>query len=144
MKFKYKFYSEKEEKKEGGLLAPSLLAAGAATAAYGAKSIRKGNIIENEELPELLKKVEQRGKEGASKVKSIKDSWLGLGQLRKKAIEKAEEEAAQKVEESMRDVRKASRSAKWNKVKGKGLLGVGLGTAAYGLYKMRKDNKKDD
>ena len=144
MKFRYKFYSEKEKKKEGGLLAPSLLAAGTVVAAHGAKNIRKGNIIENEELPELLKKVEQRRKDGASKVKSIKDSWLGLGHLRKKAIKKAEEEAAQKVEESMRDVRKASRSAKWSKAKGKGLLGIGLGTAAYGLYRMRKDSKKDD
>ena len=43
----------------------------------------------------------------------------------------------------MKKVRKTARSARWNRMKGKGLIGAGLGAAAYGVYKINKDRNRE-
>ena len=44
----------------------------------------------------------------------------------------------------MMKVRKTARSAKWNRIKGKAAIGLGIGAAALGAYKLSKQIKRNE
>jgi hypothetical protein len=62
---------------------------------------------------------------------------------KKDKIKATQESAEKAIENEMRKVRKTARSAKFNKMKGKAAIGLGIGTAALGAYKLGKQIKKE-
>lgn len=143
IKFRQKVFTEDKSTEEGGLLAPILTGSGVALGISGINRLRKANILENNK-PELLKNVELAEAEKLRNIKNIKNSWFRTGRFfRKDSIRKAAELGDEAIENEMRKVRKASRSAKWNKAIGKSAIGLGLGAAALGAYKLNKQIKRN-
>lgn len=135
------FEEEKaKEEKKGGVLAPTLAAAGIGSIMYGKNKLNKASKQESL-LPKLKDDVRKINQRGVQEVKDLENSYLGLGKyFRKNKIEKTKERTAKETETAMRRVRKMARSSNWNKTKGKALIGLGLGSAAYGIYRLGKDN----
>ena len=130
-------------KYEGGVLAPTLVAGGIGSMVYGKKKLNKAKELEKS-LPGLIKNARAENRKGINEVNRIKKSWLGLGKYLRKDKIKATQEAAEKaIENEMRKVRKTARSAKFNKMKGKAAIGLGIGAAALGAYKLGKQIKKE-
>ena len=151
IKFRQKYYSEVASsvegqspvKYEGGVLAPTLVAGGIGSIVYGKKKLNKAKE-QKKALPGLIKNVRAENRKGVNEVNRIKKSWFGLGKyLRKDKIRATQEAAERATEREMMKVRKTARSAKWNKMKGKGLIGAGLGVAALGAYKLNKQIKRN-
>lgn len=150
IKFRQKYYSEmassvedESQKYEGGVLAPTLVAGGIGSIVYGKKKLNKAKE-QKKALPGLIKNVRAENRKGINEVNKIKKSWHGLGKYFRKDKIRATQEAAEKAtEKEMMKVRKTARSAKWNKMKGKGLIGAGLGIAALGAYKLNKQIKRN-
>ena len=135
--------SQPSVKYEGGVLAPTLIAGGIGSMAYGKKRLNKAKELKKS-LPELIKNARAENRKGINEVNRIKKSWLGLGKYLRKDKIKATQEAAEKaIENEMRKVRKTSRSAKFNKMKGKAAIGLGIGAATLGAYKLGKQIKKE-
>lgn len=153
IKFRQKQYtdvvsSESENqpsvKYEGGVLAPTLVAGGIGSIVYGKKKLNKAKE-QRKTLPRLIKNARAENRKGIDEVNRIKKSWLGLGKyLRKDKIKATQEVADIATEREMMKVRKTSRSAKFNKIKGKGAIGLGIGAAALGAYKLSKQIKRNE
>lgn len=150
IKFRQKYYSEiassvegESQKYEGGVLAPTLVAGGIGSVVYGKKKLNKAKDLKNK-LPELIKSAKNENAKGIKEVNRLRDSWLGLGKyIRRDKIRATQDATEQAVEREMKKVRKTARSARWNRMKGKGLIGAGLGAAAYGVYKINKDRNRE-
>lgn len=143
IKFRQKVFTEDESTEKSGLLAPILTGSGVVLGISGINRIRKANILENNK-PELLKNVKSAEAEKLRNIKKIKNSWFRTGRFfRKDSIRKATELGDKAIENEMRKVRKASRSAKWNKAIGKSAIGLGIGAATLGAYKLSKQIKKE-
>lgn len=135
--------SQPSVKYEGGVLAPTLVAGGIGSIVYGKKKLNKAKE-QKKALPGLIKNARAENRKGINEVNRIKKSWLGLGKyLRKDKIRATQEAAEKATEREMMKVRKTARSAKWNRMKGKGLIGAGLGIAALGAYKLNKQIKRN-
>lgn len=140
IKFRQKIYSEEE--KEGGVLAPLLIAGGIGSAAYGKSRINKASKT-MDKIPEMIKDVKRTQQKGKEEVDAIKKSWGGTGKFfRKKKIRRVEEESRKSTEQKIRQARKAIRSVTWNRRLGKAAIGLGALTAGYGAHRMYKDRKK--
>ena len=133
---------ERREKKRsssgGGVLAPTLIAGGTGSIMYGVKKISKA---ENQKraLPGLIDKARQVNHEGIQKVDNLRNSWGGLGKyLRKEKINRTREAAEKNTENALRQVRKMDRASKFNRLKGKALIGAGTVAGLYGLHKLTK------
>jgi CTP-dependent riboflavin kinase len=143
IKFRQKVFTENESTEKGGLLAPILAGSGVVLGISGINRLRKANILKDNE-PELLKNVKSAEAEKLRNIKKIKNSWFRTGRFfRKDSIRKATESGDKAIENEMRKVRKASRSAKWNKAIGKSAIGLGIGAAALGAYKLNKQIKRN-
>lgn len=135
--------SQPSVKYEGGVLAPTLIAGGIGSIVYGKKKLNKAKELEKS-LPGLIKNARAENRKGINEVNRIKKSWHGLGKYLRKDKIKATQEAAEKaIENEMRKVRKTSRSAKFNKMKGKAAIGLGIGATALGAYKLNKQIKRN-
>lgn len=135
--------SQPSVKYEGGVLAPTLIAGGIGSIVYGKKKLNKAKE-QRKALPKLIKNTKAENRKGIDEVNRIKKSWLGLGKYLRKDKIKATQEAAEKaVENEMMKVRKTSRSAKFNRIKGKGAIGLGMGATALGAYKLNKQIKRN-
>lgn len=150
IKFRQKCYSEidssstdESQKYEGGVLAPTLVAGGIGSVVYGKKKLNKAKDLKNK-LPELIKSAKNENAKGIKEVNRLRDSWLGLGKyVRRDKIRSTQNATEQAVEREMKKVRKTARSARWNRMKGKGLISAGLGAAALGAYKLNKRVKRN-
>ena len=130
-------------KYEGGVLAPTLVAGGIGSMVYGKKKLNKAKELEKS-LPELIKNARAENRKGINEVNRIKKSWLGLGKyLRKDKIRATQEAAEKAVENEMMKVRKTARSAKFNRIKGKAAIGLGIGATALSAYKLNKQIKRN-
>jgi hypothetical protein len=130
-------------KYEGGVLAPTLVAGGIGSMVYGKKKLSKAKELKSKIPNAILDAMEERLK-GEKEIDRIKKSWLGLGKyLRKDKIRATQEAAEKATEREMMKVRKTSRSAKFNKIKGKAAIGLGIGAAALGAYKLNKQIKRN-
>ena len=128
---------------EGGVLAPTLVAGGIGSMVYGKKKLNKAKELEKS-LPELIKNARAENRKGINEVNRIKKSWLGLGKyLRKNKIKDTQEAAEKAIENEMMKVRKTARSAKFNRIKGKAAIGLGIGATALGAYKLNKQIKRN-
>jgi hypothetical protein len=135
--------SQPSVKYEGGVLAPTLIAGGIGSIVYGKKKLNRAKE-QRKALPGLIKNARAENRRGIDEVNRIKKSWHGLGKYLRKDKIKATQEAAEKsVENEMMKVRKTSRSAKFNKIKGKAAIGLGIGAAALGAYKLNKQIKRN-
>ena len=132
---------------EGGVLAPLLVGGGIGAMSYGSKKLKKAKELEKS-VPEIAKQARPINKRGIEEANRVRESWGGLGKyLRKDKIRKINEDTAREVETVMRRARKTSRSAAFNKIKGKAAIGLGALGAGYGAYRLIKDikrNKKED
>lgn len=150
IKFRQKCYSEmassvegESQKYEGGVLAPTLVAGGIGSVVYGKNKLNKAKDLKNK-LPELIKSAKNENVKGVKEINRLKDSWLGLGKyVRRDKIHATQDATEQAVEREMKKVRKTARSARWNRMKGKGLIGAGIATTAYGVYKINKDRNRE-
>ena len=152
IKFRQKQYtdvvsSESESqpsiKYEGGVLAPTLVAGGIGSIVYGKKKLNKAKE-QKKSLPGLIKNARAENRKGINEVNRIKKSWYGLGKyLRKDKIRTTQEAAEKATEREMMKVRKTARSAKFNKIKGKAAIGLGIGATALGAYKLNKQIKRN-
>ena len=135
--------SQPSVKYEGGVLAPTLVAGGIGSIVYGKKKLNKAKE-QRKTLPGLIKNARAENRKGVDEVNRIKKSWLGLGKYLRKNKIKATQEAAEKAtEREMMKVRKTARSAKFNKIKGKAAIGLGIGATALGAYKLNKQIKRN-
>lgn len=135
--------SQPSVKYEGGVLAPTLVAGGIGSIVYGKKKLNKAKE-QKKSLPGLIKNARVENRKGINEVNKIKKSWLGLGKyLRKDKIRATREAAEKATEREMMKVRKTARSAKFNKIKGKGAIGLGIGATALGAYKLNKQIKRN-
>lgn len=135
--------SQPSVKYEGGVLAPTLVAGGIGSIVYGKKKLNKAKE-QKKSLPGLIKNARAENRKGINEVNKIKKSWLGLGKyLRKDKIRATQEAAEKATEREMMKVRKTARSAKFNKIKGKGAIGLGIGATALGAYKLNKQIKRN-
>lgn len=134
--------SENNNENKGNIIIPSLIGIGSLV--YGSRKIKKSNE-QKKELPGLIKNARAENKKGVDEVNKIKDSWLGTGNyLRQDKIKKVQEAADMATEREMMKVRKTARSAKWNRIKGKAAIGLGIGAAALGAYKLSKQIKRNE
>ena len=134
--------SENNNENKGNIIIPSLIGIGSLV--YGSRKIKKSNE-QKKELPGLIKNARAENKKGVDEVNKIKDSWLGTGNyLRQDKIKKVREAADMATEREMMKVRKTARSAKWNRIKGKAAIGLGIGAAALGAYKLSKQIKRNE
>ena len=134
--------SENNNENKGNIIIPSLIGIGSLV--YGSKKIKKSNE-QKKELPGLIKNARAENKKGVDEVNKIKNSWLGTGNyLRQDKIKKVQEAADMATEREMMKVRKTARSAKWNRIKGKAAIGLGIGAAALGAYKLSKQIKRNE
>jgi hypothetical protein len=134
--------SENNDENKGNIIIPSLISIGSLV--YGSRKIKKSNE-QKKELPGLIKNARAENKKGVDEVNKIKDSWLGTGNyLRQDKIKKVQEAADMATEREMMKVRKTARSAKWNRIKGKAAIGLGIGAAALGAYKLSKQIKRNE
>ena len=135
--------SQPSVKYEGGVLAPTLVAGGIGSIVYGKKKLNKAKE-QKKSLPGLIKNARAKNRKGINEVNRIKKSWLGLGKyLRKDKIRTTQEAAEKATEREMMKVRKTARSAKFNRIKGKAAIGLGIGAAALGAYKLNKQIKRN-
>lgn len=135
--------SQPSVKYEGGVLAPTLIAGGIGSIVYGKKKLNKAKE-QRKTLPGLIKNARAENRKGINEVNKIKKSWLGLGKyLRKDKIRATQEAAEKATEREMMKVRKTARSAKFNKIKGKAAIGLGIGATALGAYKLNKQIKRN-
>lgn len=134
--------SENNNENKGNIIIPSLIGIGSLV--YGSRKIKKSNE-QKKELPGLIKNARAENKKGVDEVNKIKDSWLGTGNyLRQDKIKKVQEAADMATEREMMKVRKTARSAKWNRIKGKAAIGLGIGATALGAYKLSKQIKRNE
>lgn len=134
--------SENNNENKGNIIIPSLIGIGSLV--YGSRKIKKSNE-QKKELPGLIKNARAENKKGVDEVNKIKNSWLGTGNyLRQDKIKKVQEAADMATEREMMKVRKTARSAKWNRIKGKAAIGLGIGAAALGAYKLSKQIKRNE
>ena len=135
--------SQPSVKYEGGVLAPTLVAGGIGSIVYGKKKLNKAKE-QRKTLPGLIKNVRAENRKGVNEVNRIKKSWHGLGKyLRKDKIKATQEAADMATEREMMKVRKAARSAKFNRIKGKAAIGLGIGATALGAYRLNKQIKRN-
>lgn len=135
--------SQPSVKYEGGVLAPTLIAGGIGSIVYGKKKLNRVKE-QRKTLPGLIKNARAENRKGINEVNRIKKSWLGLGKyLRKDKIRATQEAAEKATEREMMKVRKTARSAKFNRIKGKAAIGLGIGAAALGAYKLNKQIKRN-
>ena len=135
--------SQPSVKYEGGVLAPTLIAGGIGSIVYGKKKLSKAKKIDSK-VPNSILNIAEKGLEGEKKVKEVEQSWKGFGKfLRKDKINKIKEAAEKAVENEKMKTRKLIRSSKWNKAKGKGAIGLGIGATALGAYKLNKQIKRN-
>ena len=135
--------SQPSVKYEGGVLAPTLIAGGIGSIVYGKKKLNKAKE-QRKTLPGLIKNARAENRRGIDEVNRIKKSWHGLGKyLRKDKIKATQETAEKAIENEMMKVRKTARSAKFNRIKGKGAIGLGIGAAALGAYNLNKQIKRN-
>ena len=135
--------SQPSVKYEGGVLAPTLIAGGIGSIVYGKKKLN-GAKEQRKTLPGLIKNARAENRKGINEVNKIKKSWLGLGKyLRKDKIRATQEASEKATEREMMKVRKTARSAKFNRIKGKGAIGLGIGATALGAYKLNKQIKRN-
>ena len=135
--------SQPSVKYEGGVLAPTLVAGGIGSIVYGKKKLSKAKKIDSK-VPNSILNIAEKRLEGEKKVKEVEQSWKGFGKfLRKDKINKIKEAAEKAVENEKMKTRKLIRSSKWNKAKGKGAIGLGIGATALGAYKLNKQIKRN-
>lgn len=135
--------SQPSVKYEGGVLAPTLIAGGIGSIVYGKKKLSKAKKIDSK-VPNSILNIAEKRLEGEKKVKEVEQSWKGFGKfLRKDKINKIKEAAEKAVENEKMKTRKLIRSSKWNKAKGKGAIGLGIGATALGAYKLNKQIKRN-
>ena len=135
--------SQPSVKYEGGVLAPTLIAGGIGSIVYGKKKLSKAKKIDSK-VPNSILNIAEKRLEGEKKVKKVEQSWKGFGKfLRKDKINKIKEAAEKAVENEKMKTRKLIRSSKWNKAKGKGAIGLGIGATALGAYKLNKQIKRN-
>lgn len=135
--------SQPSVKYEGGVLAPTLIAGGIGSIVYGKKKLSKAKKIDSK-VPNSILNIAEKRLEGEKKVKEVEQSWKGFGKfLRKDKINKIKEAAEKAVENEKMKTRKLIRSSKWNKAKGKAAIGLGIGAAALGAYKLNKQIKRN-
>ena len=141
IKFRQRIFSDDELEYDGGVLAPILTGAGIGLAASGMKGINKANrvLADAEPAAKYAEGVVEGGREAIEKAKK---KYLGAGKYFKRGKIRRAEAAINEFEDLATRARSASRHAKLNKLKGKGLLGVGAGVGLYGAYKLREGFKK--
>ena len=135
--------SQPSVKYEGGVLAPTLIAGGIGSIVYGKKKLSKAKKIDSK-VPNSILNIAEKRLEGEKKVKEVEQSWKGFGKFLRKDKIRATQEAAEKAtEREMMKVRKTARSAKFNRIKGKAAIGLGIGATALGAYKLNKQIKRN-
>jgi biopolymer transport protein ExbB/TolQ len=125
----------------GGVLAPALIGLGAGQMYLGKRSLDKAKRQSESatRLNDIAQKIDKKGKKAVEELKSSRiNRWF-----RRNKIREAEEKAAEATESALRRVRRVSRSAKFNRLKGKGLLGTGMAVAGIGTYKLLKNKDKN-
>ena len=107
----------------------------------GKKSLNKAKRQSKSatKLNNIAQEIDKKGKKAIEELKSSEiDKWF-----RRNKIKEAEKRAAEATESALRRVRRVSRSAKFNRLKGKGLLGTGMAVAGMGTYKLLKNKDKN-
>lgn len=125
----------------GGVLAPVLIGLGAGQMYLGKKSLNKAKRQGESaaRLNDIAQKIDKKGKKAVEELKSSRiNRWF-----RRNKIKEAEEKAAEAIESALRRVRRVSRSAKFNRLRGKSLLGTGMAVAGMGTYKLLKNKDKN-
>lgn len=125
----------------GGVLAPVLIGLGAGQMYLGKRSLNKAKR-QGESAARLNNIAQEIDKKGKKAVEELKNSRINRW-FRRNKIKEAEEKAAEATESALRRVRRVSRSAKFNRLKGKGLLGTGIAVAGMGTYKLLKNKDKN-